>query len=206
MSTARALPGAGNFQASAYRTVSTDTSEGSNSHNTSDDINTSVTEHVWRLPITTTVDYNDNVYASLLQQLNGSGQTVLVTDNSPTTRILLTTVGTSYRFPYAIFVSGFVTRQEEYQLGQSFGATQVGGNVTYNFGRWFKGLSVMVGANDSASQNGNQGAGMVATATYLHRFGKWETTSNVSYNQNVQTMLALYTQSGCLMGRASGGN
>ena len=41
---------------------------------------------------------------------------------------------------------------------------------------------------------------MMANATYLHRFGKWETTSNVSYNQNVQTMLALYTQSGMSYG------
>ena len=156
-STARALPKSGFFQASAYRTTSDDVSLDSTSHNVSDDINVSLNEHVWRLPITGGVSYNDNVYGSLLQQLNSSGQIIVLPVNEPTTRILLTTVGSSYNFPHSIFVNGFVTRQEEYVAGQSYGATEFGGNVNYHFGRWFKGLSITVGANDSHRRRATTG-------------------------------------------------
>ena len=79
--------------------------------------------------------------------------------------------------------------------GQDFGLTQVGFNVHYNFGRRLKGLVITLGATDAASGVGNSGAGLVGNASYSRNFGHWETSSYVSYNQSVQTLLAMYTQS-----------
>jgi len=195
--TGRVLPwNRGQFTLSAYRTSSDSISQGQSSSNTTDELDASLTSRVWRLPLSANLDYNDNVFGSVLQQYNAQGQTVPISESTPRTGSLLMNLSTSYTFPYSIFVTGFISRQEEYLQFGSVGATSLGANANYHFGKRLEGLTVMFGMNDSASQQGNNGAGLIANATYIRRFGNWKTTSNISYNQNVQTMLALYTTSG----------
>ena len=195
--TGHSLPHHSVFRVSAFRAYMDSNSPGAgeSSHSVDDDISASITSHVWRLPLSGSVDYNDNVYGEILQELNSSGQMVPITTNEPTVRSLLMNVSTSYSFPHSIFATVFGSRQEEWILGTSFSATQFGATVNYHFGRRFKGLTFTVGANDGASQAGNYGAALISNVTYLRNFGNWETSSSVSYSQNVQTMLAMYTQS-----------
>ena len=49
--------------------------------------------------------------------------------------------------------------------------------------------------NDSAVKQGNVGAGLVANANYNRRVGNWELSANYNYNQNVETLLAIYQES-----------
>lgn len=193
--TARALPFHGKFNLSAYRMTSTSSSDGESDNTASDEIDTSITSHVWRAPLSGYISYNDNVYGSVLQQLDASGQTVSVSTTSPRTGALLMNVSSSYAFPYRIFVTGFAEHEEAFVEGQTVSATSAGANAAYNFGKYFKGLSVMVGMNDSASQEGNNGGGLIANVNYIRNIGNWHFSANANYNQNVQTLLAMYTSS-----------
>jgi hypothetical protein len=193
--TGHALPMRGKMILSAYRIVSNNSSGTTTGKNVSNEVDAAVTSRVWRLPISGNINYNDNVYGSMIQELNISGQTVLVADNSPRIGTLLMNVSSSYTFPHHVFLTGYASRQDEYVGGATVGQTTCGGNVSYNFGKILNGLTIIAGMHDSASQAGNSGAGMIATVTYTKTLNGWHISANFNYNQNVQTMLALYTSS-----------
>jgi len=189
------LPSRGKFTLAAYRTTSTASSAGESTHTVSDELDSSISSHVWRFPLSGSVSYNDNVYGSVLQELNTSGQTILATDNSPRIGTLLMNISTSYTLPHHVFLTGFASHQEEFVGNQSVGATSAGANASYNFSKLLNGLSIIVGVHDSASQEGNTGAAMIGTVTYTRNINGWRAYASFNYNQNVQTLLALYTSS-----------
>jgi hypothetical protein len=193
--TGHALPYRGSITLSAYRMSSNSTSEGETSHNVSNEFDSSISTRFWRLPLSGSVTYNDNVYGSVLQELNASGQTVQVSDNSPRIGTLMMNVSSSYTFPHHVFVTGFANHQEEYIGSSTVGATSFGANAAYNFSKLLNGLTIIVGMHDSASQVGNTGASMIATVNYTRNFNGWHVYANFNYNQNVQTLLSLYTSS-----------
>ncbi len=193
--TGHTLPFRGKLTVSAYRMISNSTSGKESGRNVSDEVDAAISSRVWRLPISANIDYNDNVYGAMIQELNLSGQTVLVADNSPRIGTLLMNVSSSYSFPHHIFVTGYASRQNEYLGGITVGQTSFGGNAAYNFGKFLNGLTIIAGVHDSASQVGNNGLGMIGTATYTRNVNGWHMFANLNYNQNVQTVLALYTSS-----------
>ncbi len=147
---------------------------------------------VWRLPVTATASYTDNVYGAFEEQVLSQGGTLLFTDLSPTSRSLLVNVSTGYAILPHTYVNGYVNRQELWLGGSAYGLTQVGANIAANLGKFFKGLTVTVGMNDNANKQGNVGAGLVANANYLRNIGHWRFSANYNYNQSVQTLLAIY--------------
>lgn len=159
---------------------------------TTDNINGNLGLKIWRLPVTANATYSDNVYGSFEQQVLSSGGTLLFTDLLPETRSLLVNVGSGYAVTPHIFVTGYMNRQELWLGDTSYGVTQLGGNVNFNVGKFIKGLTVMVGANDSANKQGNTGMGLVANVNYNRNIGHWELGAYYNYNQNVQTLLAIY--------------
>jgi len=196
----RTFPGNTKFLVSAYRIMSDSSGEGDKSNSDTNEVDATITSHVWRLPISGNISYNDNVYGSVLQQLNSSGQLVDLDVNSPKIGELNMNLYSSYTLPQRIFVTGFVTHQEELVAGHSVGATSAGGTASYGFGRFLKGLTITVGMHDTASQVGNTGAGLVAAASYVRGLGAWRLSSNAYYNQGIETLLAVSTQS------SAGGN
>ena len=192
---AHSLPLHGGFGVQFGRTDYTSSYTGGSSNGTTDNVSANLGLQIWRLPISATVNYTDNLYGSLQQQFLTNGGTLLIPNISPESHQLLVNVSTSYRVMAHVFLTGFVSRQEESIAGQSYGYTQFGGNANFNFGKRLKGLSVSIGMNDSVNQEGNQGAGLLANVNYTRSFGKWELGSSFSYDQNVQTYLATYTMS-----------
>jgi hypothetical protein len=73
--------------------------------------------------------------------------------------------------------------------------TQYGINANYNFLRRIKGLTVNGGVVDTADQQGNSRLGFIGNATYNHAFGRWQVGSFFRYDQDVQTLLVIYTTS-----------
>ena len=193
--TSRALPRDGSMNVSAYRIMTNSSGEGEAANSAANEVDASITEHVWRLPLSGTISYNDNVYGTALQQLNASGQLVNVDFNGPKIGELNTTVSSSYTLPHRIFVTGYVNHQEEFVGGQSVGATSFGGNFSYGFGKFMKGLTLTVGMHDAASQVGNTGAGLVASGSYTRNVEGWHVNAFGSYNQGIQTLLATTTES-----------
>lgn len=193
--TSRTLPGHSNFNLSAYRLMTNASGDGESSNSDSNEFDATVSSQVWRLPLSANVSYNDNVYGSVLQQLDASGQLVNLSVAGPKIAELNTMVSSSYTLPLRIFVTGYFTHQEEFVLGQSIGASAFGGNVSYGMGKFLKGLTLTVGMHDVASQVGNTGAGLVGNANYLRNLGAWRLNANASYNQGIETVLATTTES-----------
>jgi hypothetical protein len=92
-------------------------------------------------------------------------------------------------------VGAYVSRTQQYFDGQNFGVTQLGVNVSYNFLHTLKGLMFYGGLVESATQQGNTRLGFIGNATYNKYLGKWEINSFVRYDQDVETLLVMYTTS-----------
>lgn len=191
----RSLPGHGEVTLAAYRIMTEGSSEGDKGNSDSDEFDASISSHVWRIPLAGSISYNDNVYGSVLQQLNASGQLVDQSYSGPKIAELNMSLYSSYVLPHRIFLTGYATREEEFVMGQSASALAFGGNVSYAFGKFIKGLTVTVGMHDVADRAGNEGAGVIANANYRRNLGAWVVQANAGYNQSIQTMLALNTES-----------
>ena len=168
---------------------------GGSSSGTTDNLFGNVGFQVWKLPLSATVAYTDNLYGSLEEQLLSNGQTYVQASISPESRSLVMNLSTSHTILPHVFATAFVSRQEEYLGGTSFGLTQFGANVSGNFGERFKGLTATVGVVDSANQEGNEGASLLANVNYRRNIGRWELEGNFGYDQSVQTLLAIYQTS-----------
>lgn len=193
--TSRTLPRHSHFTLSVYRMMTRSSSEGEKANTDSDEFDSSILSHVWRLPLSATVSYNDNVYGTVLQQLNTSGQLVNVSFSGPKIGELNMNLSSSYTLPHRIFVTGYVSHQEEFVAGRSVSATAYGGNASYGFGKFIKGLTVTAGVHDIATQAGNEGMGLVGAANYRRNLGAWILQANGNYSQGVQTILATSTES-----------
>ncbi len=192
------LPLDGGFGLGVSRTDYTSTVSGDTTgknNGTTDNAFANLGLKVWRLPVTATASYTDNVYGGFEQQVLAAGGTLLETDLTPLSRSLLVNVGTGYAITPHIFVNGYVNRQELWLGGTPYGLTQLGVNVAGHFGWILKGLVVTLGMNDSAVKQGNAGAGLVANVNYNRRVGRWELSGNYNYNQDVETLLAIYQES-----------
>ncbi len=193
--TSRALPWQSSVTLSAYRIMTRSSSEGDRSDGASNEFDASINSHVWRLPLSGSISYNDNVYQSVLQQLNASGQLVYISEDTPKIGALNMNLFSSYTLPHQIFVTGYISHQEEFVTGESVSATAYGGTIGTGFGKFLKGLTLTVGMHDNASQVGNTGAGLVAAASYRRSLGAWRFNANANYNQGIQTLLAATTES-----------
>jgi hypothetical protein len=192
------LPLKGGFGIGFTRTDYNDTLSGATSgtnNGTTDNATANLNLQAWKLPVNATATYTDNVYGSFEQQILNNGGPLLFTSLSPESRALLVNVSTGYRVLPHVFVTGYVNRQELWLGDQAFGLTQFGANVNANFGNRFKGLTVTVGMNDSANRAGNLGASVVANANYTRSIGHWDFGASFGYDQNVQTLLAVYQTS-----------
>ena len=164
-------------------------------HGTINNASANVGINLWRLPISADAEYTDNLYGSIEELSLGNGVVLPLNTTSPESRSLLVNVSTSYRVLRGLFVTGFVSRQEQQIAGATYGLTLFGANASYNFDRRFRGLSVTLGMRDAASQEGNTGGGLIASANYNATIVGWILNANFVYDQNVQTLLATYTTS-----------
>jgi hypothetical protein len=193
------LPLHGHIQGNYTRTDYNNNFSSGGSNGTSNSVDVYGSVVLGPLPVTTSLDYTDNLYGSFEQSLLSNGQPLISTFLTPVSRSFNLNVSTSYTLFNQVRVSGFVARQEQYITGQSFGVTQYGMNANYNFARHLlKGLTVTAGVVDSASKYGNGRVGLIGNLSYVRNFGGWEFQGNYGYNQTTQTMLAVYTTSSML--------
>jgi hypothetical protein len=95
---------------------------------------------------------------------------------------------------YGLTVSGHLNYRVQHFQGRDFEDTQYGGSVNFRKANRFLGfLHFSVGVVDTATQDGNGGLGLIANLGMTHKFGRWETSADVSYSQNTQTLLAIAT-------------
>ena len=168
----RGFPGGG-FGFGASRSSYSDSYAGTatgSSNGTNDNIFANIGYQLWKIPLSGSIAYTDNLYGSLEEQLLANGQSGVQSTISPETRSLILSLSSSHSILPHVFATGFISRQEQYIGGTSFGLTQFGGNISGNFGERFKGLTATLGVVDSAAQYGNQGASAVANVNYRSSF------------------------------------
>jgi hypothetical protein len=165
----------------------------SNGSNTS--LGTSVTVNpLEKLALGLNVDYQTNAFGALQQQIvQAGGSPLQLSDNSSTVGV---NGSASYSISRYVYLTGQVSHRQQNFEGRHFAITQYGAGVNANFSRRLLGsLSFSLGANDTATQAGNNGAGLFANVNFARRFQSWDVSSNFNYSQSVQTLLALYTTS-----------
>ena len=95
---------------------------GGSSSGTTDNLFGNVGFQLWKLPLSASVAYTDNLYGSFEEQLLSNGQTYVQANISPESRSLLMNLSTSHSILPHVFATVFVSRQEEYLAGSSFGS------------------------------------------------------------------------------------
>jgi hypothetical protein len=164
-----------------------------NGSNTS--LGTSVTLNpLAKLGLGFNVDYQTNAFGALQQQIVQAGGSALhLSDNSNTVGI---NGSASYSISRYVYLTGQISHRQQNFEGRHFAVTQYGAGVNANFSRRLLGsLSFSLGANDTATQAGNNGAGLFANVNFARRFQGWDVSSNFNYSQSVQTLLVMYTTS-----------
>jgi len=89
----------------------------------------------------------------------------------------------------------FSWRQENFPTA-TYSDTQYGGTLTYHYThRMFGSFYVSGGAIDSANKLGNTGTGLTGTAGMDRHFGRWDTSADINYMHNVQTLYSVVNTS-----------
>jgi len=170
-------------------------SDGSQESGTTDTVNANLSLGFPRLPVTVTANYNDNVFGAFQQQLINNGQAPVAGLASPESHSLTLAAITSYTLLPRLVLNGYVDHTEQYFNGQNFGLTQFGIGASYNFLHRIKGLTFSVGMVDNAMQEGNTRVGFIGNVDYHRAFGRWEIESFFRYDQDVETLLVIYSTS-----------
>jgi hypothetical protein len=150
----------------------------------------------WRpLSVYSNVNYTTNLAAAFSQSvINGVATPGLISDN--TSNSLLFSTGATWSIGRGFTVNGHFNQRLQNFAGREYSDSQYGGTLTYNFAtRLFGLLYFGVGAIDTADKNGNNGAGLIANVGMSKKFGKWDTSADFNYAQNVQTMVSIATTS-----------
>ena len=97
--------------------------------------------------------------------------------------------GGSLNVGHGFSIGAQYTYRLQWLMGPRFQDSRYGANFNYhNANRLFGMLYFGLGVIDTMSQNGNDGMGLNATMGISKRFGRWETSGDFNYFQNVQTL------------------
>jgi hypothetical protein len=191
------LPMEGYFSATWSRTGFDNRSEGgSNNGTTSTTDATATFNPTSKLNVSGEIRYTDNLAGALRQRLiNGGGGTepILLVGGSKS-HSFGTSAFANYALGKGFMLHGRASHQSQYFNGQSHDFTIYGGTVSYNYSRPLFGLLYFAfGLVDSAQETGHSGLAFTGNLGMQKRFGRWETSADFSYAQNVQTLIATYT-------------
>jgi hypothetical protein len=148
-----------------------------------------------KLTVVSDVRYTANLLGALQRTVIIDGVLSRLPQDS-TSRSISFGTSASYRLFGGLGVSGSISHREQFYLGQHVSDTRYGGLVTYNYARPLLGMIyVSFGLVDRATERGNNGLGFSGSVSLVRNIGRWETSADFSYAQDVQTLLAVYTTS-----------
>ena len=188
----RRLPLSGSLGLGWLRT----TSENGTSDSASSSYTASASISPWqRLSVSEFFNYTTNVIGAFAQSLGVSTISPLVNLDSDSNAIYTNTTGT-LTVGHGLTVSGHLNHRTQHFQRHDFENTQYGGSVNFQNANHFLGfLRFSIGIVDTATQEGNNGVGLMTNLGMTRKFGRWETAADFSYSQNTQTLLAIVTTS-----------
>ncbi len=142
------------------------------------------------------VNYNDNVYGSLQQQLVEAGSPIVLPGLTSSAHSLLFNAQAGYSVFTFMSLYGRVTHSQQWFAGRTRDLTQFSGNAAFNFAHRLLGaLTFSVGVVDTATDDGNSGATLVGNVNFMRQVHGWELGGNFGYTQQVETLVDVYTTS-----------
>lgn len=106
------------------------------------------------------------------------------------------TLGGGMSYLFTPFLSGTAqaTYYNQHYFGKSYSGEYLSGTLNYGK-RLFDMFTFSASVIDSSSGMGNNALGFVGNVNFSRNFGRWQTSGQFSYAQNVQTLLITYTTS-----------
>lgn len=144
-------------------------------------------------------NFTDNVWGSLQQSLIGSGTPFVVP--STKTRVMSANASAGYTVFSGLGLQGRISHHVIQNHGNTFtedsrSFTQYSGTANFNYVTdLFGAMTFSLGAVDTATQNGNNGASLVANVNLSRMVANWEMSGNFGYSQQVQTLDDFYITS-----------
>jgi len=147
------------------------------------------------ISIAGSVSYTTNLTAALGESIAQTGGIPILL-NDQGSNSLNTDASVSWSIWKGLSATGRVSHRLQTFDGREYSDTQYGGVVNYRyFNRLFGLLYFGLGAVDTANKQGNQGVGLNANVGMNRRFGRWDTSADFSYAQNVNTLIVFNTSS-----------
>jgi hypothetical protein len=195
------LPLHGSFSASYIRaTASSDyLSNGGQNANTSSYTdsteNTNASFHpTQKLSFNVAQSFTNNLTGYVAQNLSSTGSAPLGLNLGSGSYSSTMGGGVSYMFTNFLNGSAQATYYDQHYFGKSYTGEYLSGTVSYGR-RLFDMFTFSASVIDSSSGMGNNALGFVGNVNFSRNFGRWQTSGQFSYAQNVQTLLITYTTS-----------
>ncbi len=186
-------------RASANNDYLSNAGQGENTSNTSNytenEETASATFHpTQKLSWNVTQNYTDNLTGYLVQNLGSNGAAPQGLNLGSGSHSSILGGGTTYQFTNFLSASAQATYYDQFYFGQSYTGEYLAGTVNYGKRLWdmftFSGSVI-----ESSNGQGTNALGFMGNVNFFHRLGRWSTSGQFSYAQNVQTLLISYTTS-----------
>jgi hypothetical protein len=147
-----------------------------------------------RLSLSLNTTYDTNLYGLLQQQLIRAGANPSPSLMSSTEGSLTVSGNGFYTLNSHVVLNGRWSHHELYSDTKNRSITQYGGGAILSFAhKWLGGLNWSLGAVDTATEEGNEGASLVTSVNYSRRLRAWQLGGSFNYAQQLETLLAVYT-------------
>lgn len=148
-----------------------------------------------RFTISANARYFDNLIGALQQSILPAGAVPINTYSVGSDGLTLNTFGT-YNFGHNLVLIGYANRQIQHFEGTEYTNDQYGGTLTYSYARPLLGMLYLSVGTVNTAANADQGTlGFVGNLGFKKKFRGWDVNLDVSYNQSVQSSIALATTS-----------
>jgi hypothetical protein len=140
--------------------------------------------------------YQTNLLGALQAQIVQIGGPSSLVNTDTSSKALTLRADSFYQVGPHLTLNGQWNHTQQFFNGKSITFTQYGGGVSSNYSHRLLGsLTFSAGAVDTATQQGNAGAGLYGNVDFSRKFYGWETGADFNYSQQVQTLGIIYTTS-----------
>ena len=139
-------------------------------------------------------NYTSNLSGYLAQSLGVNGVAPPAVDLGNGSHSITFGGGANYQFTQFLSASTQETYYDQFYFGKSYTGAYLSGTVNYGK-RLFDMFTFSASVVDSSNGQGQNAVGFIGNVNFYHRVGRWRTSGQFSYAQNVQTLLVTYTSS-----------
>src|ERR1035441_1116729 len=198
------LPLNGSFNASYNRASArndfvTNTGQNSGTSSTSNYTDSNETANAnfrptTKLSLNITQNYTDNLNGYVLQNLGLNGVPPPGVNLGSGSYSSTLGGGAIYQFTSFLSAQAQATYYNQHYFGNSYSGEYLSGTLNYGK-RLFDMFTFSASVIDSSNGQGQNALGFIGNVNFYRRFGRWQTSGQFSYAQNVQTLLITYTSS-----------